>query len=73
MNEIDLQGNVVYAHKIEFDSKQEEEKLKKEKEEAKEKEKEKFVLSNDQKNALMGLLDKNQIEKIEIYLSEFES
>ena len=64
VNEIDLQGNVIYTKKPEVDEKKPiEHKKKKE---------EKFELSEENKLALVEIIGKENLEKVELYLEELE-
>ena len=67
VNEIYLQGNTVYVHKIDYKQKNEEQILEKKQK------KEIFELTNENKEALSNYLEKKDLEKIEIYLQELEA
>ena len=68
VNEIDLHGNVIHCKKpIEMEQKPIEEKKTEKK-----KEEEKFELTEENKNALLKILGKDNLEKVEIYLQELE-
>ncbi len=68
VNEIDLQGNVIHSKK----PNEIEQKNIVEKKIEKKKEEEKFELTEEDKNALLKILGKENLEKVEIYLQELE-
>lgn len=67
MNEIDLQGNVIYVHKTDLKQKKDEP-ISEKKNDTKT-----FKLTMENKEALKGILGNQDIENIEAYLQELEA
>lgn len=67
MNEIDLQGNVIYAHKTDLKQKKDETTSEKKKDTKK------FCLTEENKDSLKDILSNQDFENIEKYLQELEA